>query len=160
MSWALTIDTFKFLVDNFPPGTKILELGSGEGTKVLLDNGFFVFSIEQDSEWAFKYHKDYILAPLKFNKVDNRWWFDPACLEGKLPRNYDLLLIDGPTRGFEAPLLEYKDCRLGILEHLNLFNLDVPILVDDVNRDPELELFNILSEGRESSIHGRFGIIR
>ena len=156
VTWALTADTIKFIIDNFPKGSKILELGSGDGTKTLLDNGYSLFSVEQDPDWAFKYHDDYILAPVKFNETSKRWWFDPTYLDGKLPTEYDLLLIDGPTG--HTP--EYDDCRLGILDHLELFNMEVPLLVDDIDRPEELELFNILSEGRESSSHGRFGFIR
>ena len=149
---ALKPSAIHFIADNFPKGMKILELGSGTGTESLLDKGFSVFSIEQDPEWAFKYHEGYILAPLKFNEIDNRWWFDPIYLKGKIPTGYDFLLIDGPS----GP----KGCRLGILENLELFNMNVPILVDDVNRPEDLELFNILSEGRESSLHGSFGVIQ
>ena len=155
MSWKLTSDTIRFIVDNFAEGSKILELGSGDGTEILVDYGFSVSSIEQNPDWAFKYHDDYILAPVKFNETSKRWWFDPTYLEGKLPTEYDLLIIDGPT----GRTSEYEDCRLGILDHLELFNMDASILIDDIGRPKELELFNILSEGRQASIRGRFGFI-
>tara|TARA_R110000782_G_scaffold102791_6_gene190203 strand:+ start:1469 stop:1936 length:468 start_codon:yes stop_codon:yes gene_type:complete len=154
MGWALTGNTIEYLVANYPKGTRILELGSGDGTKTLLDHGFKVFSIEQDPDWAFKHHKDYILSPLKLTE-SGKWWFDPEDLQDDMTFEYDLLLIDGPTG--HTP--DYDNCRQGILDHLDLFDLTVPILVDDVDRPEELELFNILSKGRESSLHGRFGMI-
>tara|TARA_R110000824_G_scaffold102641_9_gene244208 strand:- start:985 stop:1488 length:504 start_codon:yes stop_codon:yes gene_type:complete len=149
MSMALPEGCIEFLERTLPKGSKILELGSGEGTSLLLEKGFEMFSVEQDSEWAFKYHDNYILSSLVLDKTTGIWWFNPSDLKGKLPSDYDLILIDGPT----GHTSEYDNCRLGFLKNQKLFNKNVPILVDDINRPAERELFNILKEGRESSLH-------
>tara|TARA_R110002074_G_scaffold104663_1_gene226019 strand:+ start:9680 stop:10207 length:528 start_codon:yes stop_codon:yes gene_type:complete len=157
MSWVLRNETIDFLHHHFPNGAKILELGSGYGTNSLLDRGFDVSSIEQDPKWAFKYHENYILCPLKVSPKTEIFWFDADYLKGKLPLEYDILLIDGPTGQTE----DYDDCRLGILEHLDLFNMNAYILVDDINRSYELELFHTLRKGKYSILasEARFGFI-
>lgn len=150
-------DTLKFILGTFEKGTKILELGSGGTTKTLLEAGFIMFSIEQDPDYAFKYHDDYLLCPLKKNESTGSWWFDREVIENaNIPTDYDLLLIDGPTG---PPRREFDDCRLGVLDNLDLFNTDVPILVDDTDRKEELKIFNILKKGRESHCYPEFGII-
>ena len=146
-----------FIESNFPKGSIILELGSGKGTEDLINAGFGVFSIEHDPEWVDMYHDNYIEAPLvNLSKEDNPlWWYDPECLKDKLPKIYHLLLIDGPTGKGD----DYENCRLGILENLDLFNRNVCILVDDTDRPQEKKLFEILSEGRQFKDHGSFGMI-
>ncbi len=123
-----------------PRGT-ILELGSGEGTSRLAEH-HRVFSVEDDSAWVGRHPSTYIFA----QQVNG--WYDAALLAAVLPLlEYDALLIDGPkARG--------SDVRLGILDHLNLFRLDVPIFVDDVQRDAEKELLDALAKetGRAARI--------
>ena len=130
-------------------GSTILELGSGDGTRDLIEFGYKVISVEQDPEWQFKYHDNYIAAPLK--KYEDYWWFDAEYLED-LP-SYDFLVIDGPTG---PSTKEYDNCRIGLLEHKHLFNLRVPILVDDTDRPFEKKLAEGLLEDRDYTDYGRF----
>jgi len=51
--------------------------------------------------------------------------------------DYDFILVDGPT-GIIG--------RIGFLHNLDLFNTNVPILIDDTNRPSELKLANELSK--------------
>ncbi|KKL55322.1 hypothetical protein LCGC14_2256530, partial [marine sediment metagenome] len=68
---------------------------------------------------------------------------------------YDLLLIDGP----------HPESRAGLLDNLYLFKDDVPMVFDDVRREPGLALMEAVSDklGRPCEIpcEGRemFGVI-
>ena len=142
-------EAIKLIEKTLEKGSIILELGSGDGTLDLIKKGYKVISIEQDSAWQFKYHDNYIAAPIK--KYEDYWWFDSEYLS-ELPA-YDFLLIDGPTG---PPEEEYDNCRIGLLDHKHLFNLEVPILVDDTDRPSERELAEELLKNREYTDHGRF----
>lgn len=145
-------EAFKEISNILESGKTILELGSGVGTKILISMGYNVISIEQDKAWQGKYHSNYINCPIK--KYEAYWWFDSDYLSS-LP-DYDFLLIDGPTG---PDIREFDNCRIGILDHLNLFKLSVPILVDDINRESESLIFNKLKENRSYKNHGKFAII-
>lgn len=148
----LSSKAFEVIQDILPIESTILELGSGDGTKELINLGYKVISIEQDPSWVGRYHDNYIEAPLK--KYNNYWWFDYEFLEN-LPE-YDFLLVDGPTG---PPTKEFNNCRIGLLDYRHLFNLSVPILIDDTNRADELNLAKSLMEGREHTDYGRFVLI-
>ena len=137
-----------------PSNSPILELGSGFGTEILLNKGYELISIEQNKDWQFKYHDNYIAAPLK--KYKDYWWFDSDYLAQIINLSYDFLLIDGPTGD---PIPEFDNCRIGILDNLHFFNLSLPILVDDINRKDEKVIFNKLSKGRKSENFNDFGLI-
>ena len=149
-----------------PSGSTILELGSGHGTKKLLDMGYKVISIEQDPNWQFKYHDNYICCPLKQygkkpwseEQYGNEWWYDDDVLSS-LPEfkdKHDFILIDGPTGPNDGA---YNYCRMGFVEHQYLFNMGVPILVDDTNRKYEKELAQALCVDRKFEDYERFYII-
>lgn len=140
------------ITETIPKGSTILELGSGFGTEELISMGYKVISIEQDPEWQGRYHSNYINAPIK--KYKDYWWYDSDYLQN-LP-SYDFLLIDGPTG---PPTKEYDNCRVGFLDHKNLFNLSVPILVDDTNRFDEKILARRLMVDRDFTDYGNFILI-
>ena len=148
----LSSEAIEVIQQTLPKGSTILELGSGQGTKDLLDMGYKVISIEQDPEWQYKYHDNYIPAPIK--NYGNYWWFDSEYLNN-LPF-YGFLLVDGPT-GLPTP--EFYSCRIGLLDHKHLFNLTVPILVDDTNRPDESLLAKGLIDDKEYTDYGRFILI-
>ena len=135
-----------------PKGSTILELGSGDGTRDLINLGYKMISIEQDPKWQYIHHDNYIEAPIK--KYDNYWWFDADYLND-LP-DYDFFLVDGPTG---PPEEEFNNCRIGLLDHKYLFNLSVPILVDDTNRLNEINLAKGLIGDRQYTDYGRFILI-
>tara|TARA_S200000501_G_scaffold88917_1_gene81938 strand:+ start:5932 stop:6705 length:774 start_codon:yes stop_codon:yes gene_type:complete len=121
------LNAIKQLVE---PGSTIVELGSGNGTNKLTKE-FTVYSIEDNSNWiGYCEDSNYIHAPLV--KLDyNREiveWYDPEIIEKNLPENYDLILIDGPAG---------KKGRSGFLANMELFNLNVPIVIDDTLREHE-----------------------
>jgi hypothetical protein len=122
-------------------GSILLELGSGNTTQEL-KKYFKVYSIEHDSNWIPKWWdksegaNDYIYAPIKDG------WYDVEKIKDKLPEKYDAILIDGPPGNTPA------GGRMGFYNNIELFTLinDIPIIIDDVHRDQELELIKLLSE--------------
>lgn len=147
--WAIQESCYAFIKSILPEGSTILELGSGLGTGYLSQH-YTMYSIENYYDWIDKYNSTYIYAPIK--SYDNEWaapelpgehnqpqtgWYDPELVKNNLPDHYDLILVDGPNGLFG---------RGGFLKHLDLFNTNVPIVFDDVNRDPELQLMIKVSE--------------
>jgi hypothetical protein len=113
------------------PKATILELGSGEGTKWLTER-YEVWSVEHDEMWLNVCEKsNYIHAPLVTLEDQTTVWYNPTVLEENLPREYDLILIDGPPG---------KYGREGILDNLHLLRTDVPIVIDDTIRADEANL--------------------
>lgn len=155
--WAINESCYEFMVKTLPEGSTVLELGSGIGTMHLAKH-FKMYSIENYPEWIDKYDSTYIYAPIKY--YDSEWtspdlpgegspkqsgWFDPEKIIGNLPEKYDAILIDGPNGMFG---------RGGFLKHIELFNTDVLLIFDDINRESELELMKAVSKkiGRPYSI--------
>ena len=125
-----------WMVDNLREGSEILEFGSGEGTKILT-SVFNVTSIEHDIEWVgIDPKSNYIHAPF----VDG--WYDVSKLQG-LNRHFDAILIDGPNGHLG---------RHGLLDNLELFDFNTLIVMDDINRKPEMNIFKELIKNREYSI--------
>lgn len=122
-------EVFDWINDNLPKGSVIIELGSGEGTKLLCKD-YIVFSIEHDPKFLGRNGSHYIEAPLRQYAGKSFTWYDKECLEGELPFNYDLILVDGPKH-------EHK---MGFYYNLELFDLSVPILINDTHRDLEEDL--------------------
>lgn len=143
--WAMNRSTFDCILSILPKGSTILELGSGYGTEEL-SKYYKMYSIESNEEWVGKFNSTYIHAPIKrYDQLytaplieGNTGWHDYTILRNKLKDlQYDLIFIDGP---------EGKYGRGGFLKHLDLFNTSVPLIFDDINRKPELELLIKVSE--------------
>lgn len=113
----------KWIKEKIPAGSTILEIGSGEGTKLLLDAGYNVISIENDPEYYGKYHDNYILAP-----IIGGWYDHEAIAYGLYGRKYDLIIVDGPKG---------SKLRGGFYKHRDIFSHSVPILIDDTVRAVE-----------------------
>ena len=123
---SISSKLYLFILDFLPAGSTILELGSGIGTQFLSQH-YTIFSVEHDKKWAGKYDSTtYIYAPL----VDDLW-YDREILKKNLPKQYDLLLVDGPPTSRR---------RIQFWEHRDLFNLNVLIIIDDTVRILEKEL--------------------
>lgn len=133
--WAISTELFTWMLENIPKNSTILELGSGKGTRELVKH-YNVYSVEHDVKWLnLVPFSHYIHAPL----VDG--WYDVEVLKQQLPKEYDVLLIDGPP----------AEKRAGILNHLDLFRTDVLIIVDDSNRKLDANIANhIIRSGNKT----------
>jgi len=110
-----------------PDGSKLLELGSGDGTKYLAEH-FRMTSVEDDPAFLNKHDSTYVHAPI-VQGCPLGTWYSPDVIRS-IPRDYDAILVDGPS--YRASL-----GRLGFWVFHGLFNTDVPIFVDDVNSEME-----------------------
>lgn len=134
--WSISKELFDWILNNIPKGSTILELGSGDGTKELV-KFYNVYSVEHDIEWVgLVPESTYIYAPL----IDG--WYDVEVLKDKLPITYDLLLIDGPI----------GKNRVNIIHHYEMFNKNVPIIIDDTNRENDKRMSLFLSEKFDKTI--------
>lgn len=142
------IDTFyDWIIENLEEGKTLLELGSGE-TTIKLCEKYEVYSVEHDEKFIGLAKKsNYIHAPIK--SYGKYRWYDIDKLEIIKTLKYDMILVDGPT-GIIG--------RQGFLYNLNLFDISVPIIIDDTNRKPELLIANRLgmafTQNRKKSVFG------
>jgi predicted O-methyltransferase YrrM len=116
--WSIDKELFDFIRSVLPEGKIMLELGSGWSSQKFSEY-YTVYSIEHNEKWVGKYSTHYIYAPIK------NGWYDISILSKKLPQSYDLILIDGPTGDIG---------RGGFYSHLDLFNTNVIMIFDDINR--------------------------
>lgn len=123
-NWALGKNIYQWIIDNIPTGSIIVELGSGSGSHEL-GKTYTMHCVEHDVAWLHRYSNiTYHFAPVK-----DGWYNSEFILE--LPKEYSLLIIDGPPGTIG---------RQGILNYINQFKTDIPIICDDTNRRAEAEL--------------------
>jgi len=116
---------YKWIKERLSGGSHILELGSGDVSTKYLSELYRMTSVEDKAEFLNRYPSHYIHAPL----VND--WFDTAILETQLPKDYDLILVDGPVGSVP---------RAGFIKNLRLFKTNVPIIVDDTWREVEKQM--------------------
>ena len=121
----ISSELYNYVLKNIPYGSTILELGSGNGTE-LLSKYYTMYSIEHDNSWVDKFTSNYIYAPLV-----NNLWYDVEIIKEKIPKHYDLLLVDGPPKSFRRKLF---------WENRYLFDLSKTIILDDTVRKDELNM--------------------
>ena len=141
--WTISKELYAWIKDNLDNGLTILELGSGEGTRNLMES-YIVHSIEHNGKWVgFVKGGNYIHAPIK--QYQRYRWYDIDKIKN-LPA-YDLILVDGPT----GPI-----GRWGFYKNIDLFNTDVPIIIDDIHRTQERLLAEVLAFefGKELTEYG------
>ena len=148
-NFSIDIECYNKIMELIPGGA-ILELGSGYATQMLSD-WYKMYSIENNPKWLNRFKSTYIYAPIKDG------WYDLDALKS-LP-DYDLILVDGPCASAANPSI-----RMGFYKNISLFNVDVPMVFDDVQRHPERELVENVSEyvDREYTIYGnkkKFAVI-
>lgn len=147
--WTIEKPLFDYIRTLLPEGKTILELGSGFATGEFA-KFYTMYSIEHDSYWLGKYPTNYIYAPLVGD------WYNPEILARDLPKNYDLILVDGPPTDQQ---------RSQFTHHLDLFRTDVPIIFDDIDRGPDYQMLLLVAEklNRPYEIHRSgsklFGVI-
>lgn len=133
--WAISEEMFYWIKQEIPEGGTILEFGSGTGT-IELTKHYKVYSVEQNPKWVgLAPDSNYIHAPLKGE------WYDPDIVFSEIPKEYDLILVDGPMG---------QDLRSGIDKYWDKFNTNVPLLFDDTHRkkdrDHAIHVANLLKK--------------
>lgn len=135
--WSLAPGCHAWILQNIPPGSTIVELGSGVGSARLSAAGYSMVCVEHSEEWLGRYPSiHYIHAPLKSHKpvqgYGNTLWYSPEILKKELPKlDYAAIIVDGPP-GSEG--------RSGILKYFSLFNPNVPFILDDLHRQNERKI--------------------
>ncbi|MFW6311177.1 MAG: hypothetical protein ACOC1K_02965 [Nanoarchaeota archaeon] len=133
---------FYWIKENLEEGKTILEFGSGSGSTKNLSKFYNMISIEHDSKWVGKYQSFYIWATI--NKKEN--WYDIEPIKKLLKnKDYDLILVDGPVG---------EGNRWGFLKNIELFDIkNKHIIIDDINRNGELNLFNSINSLLERKVY-------
>ena len=124
----------EYIKENLPAKSTILEFGSGVNSTLQLSENYKMISIEDNKRYIDKYNSTYIHASMK------NGWYDLDVLQEELSLKYDLILVDGPA-GRNG-----KNVRMGFLTNINLFNVDVPIVIHDVDRPAEKKLLEEVSK--------------
>lgn len=152
-NWCISEDLYQYICKILPPGSTILELGSGQGTS-LLAGTYEMISIEHDKKFVGLHRSRYIYAPIRaFSKEcsvfpEDKGWYCRDTLRKELPKlHYDLILVDGPPNATG---------RGGFYKWRELFNTDVPMILDDVHRGREQKLIVRMSGHvkRPYTVHG------
>lgn len=131
--WAISQEVIDWICQNYPKGARIVECGSGLGSYALALEEYEVYSIEHNRRWVNKYKHEklhYIYAPIRRRRRGGWYPVDP--IKKGLPEKYDLIIVDGPTG---------RIGRYGFLKNIELFNSDLTIIFDDIDRPAEKKLF-------------------
>ena len=138
-SWMLPEEAVTFVLEHVETGSVVVEFGSGHGSQVLSEH-FDLYSFEHDEAWLGVTSSTYIHAPIVENHhaidAGEKGWYDLDVVKHHWPTDPQCVIVDGPP-GFIG--------RTGILSILDKLR-DVPmILVDDIDREAELQLLQMLS---------------
>lgn len=121
--WAISEEMLQWLLKNLEKEKTILEFGSGFGT-IELTKFWKVYSVEQNQRFInVAPDSNYIHAPIV------NGWYDVNLVFDNIPKEYDLLIVDGPAG---------TGNREGIESYWGKLNLNVPIIMDDTHRTKEL----------------------
>lgn len=132
--WNLPPDSTNWLIRNLRPGARVLELGSGKSTGEL-KRFFSVTAIEENPDYTKYEGVHYVLAPFKDG------WYDSSIVCPILSDNcFDAVIIDGPFAG-----LSRIGCRLPLLRFFHMLRGTPHLIVDDIDRLPDLVLFFCLA---------------
>ena len=131
-------------------GKTILEFGSGDGTKKLVEHGYKVYSIEENVNFCNLHHDNYLHCSLVGDSYDTRTYNVQEVLDFVSDIKYDAILVDGPANGARHNLVE-------LFSHLNT---DVVIFVDDIERRSDRQFFNAIIDDREFEDFERYGVIK
>lgn len=142
--WSISQDLISNLKEILPNGSKILEFGSGYGTQMLIEAGYDMFSVEENPSFAGLFHNQYCLA-----EITDGWYNTEKVSSFLKGKSFDAILIDGPAHGE----------RLKILDSNINFNDFKIIIVDDIERKEDAEVFSILSEGKNYKKTETYGVI-
>ncbi|KKP36079.1 MAG: GDP-fucose synthetase [candidate division TM6 bacterium GW2011_GWF2_32_72] len=117
-------EVFDFIRNNLKDGETLLEFGSGWASSQM-SKYYNLYSVEHNPLYVGMYETKYIYAPIK------NGWYDVEVVTKELPKDYKMILVDGPPGNIG---------RGGFLKNLSLFNTNVIIILDDVQREAEARL--------------------
>lgn len=123
-----------YIKEKYSEDDVLLEIGAGyNSTKEF--SCFFrkMYSVENNLKFCDLYSSNYIHVDL-----DKDGWYKKDIFKQKLPNDYNLILLDGPLGGFDAPFIknESRIFRLGFARHnWDCIKKDVDIIIDDTDRD-------------------------
>lgn len=133
--FQMTEAMFLHILDILPTGKTVLEFGSGWGSTQLAKY-YNVYTVEHDSAYIDKYPDlHYIHAPMKKN------WYDVEALKTQMPKEYDMIIVDGPVGGGIIHQGKLYTTRSGFNRNIDLFKTDVPIVWDDLHFAPVYNAF-------------------
>jgi len=119
-------ELFSFILDKFPKGSTIIELGSGYCSTKAFSLYYDTYSIDENDDYIniFNYVK-YLHAPKKDG------WYDRNKVKDFLPKKYSLVFVDGPSG---------EGNRDGLINNLDLFESDASFIFHDTYRKAERDL--------------------
>ena len=138
-SWMLPKEALEFVIEHVKPGAVVVEFGSGHGSE-MLSKHFDLYSFEHDETWLGVTSSTYIHAPIKENQYateeGEKGWYDLEIVKQNWPKDPQCVIVDGPPGSIG---------RTGILSMLEELASVSLILVDDIDREAELQLSHSLS---------------
>jgi hypothetical protein len=136
---AISKELFERVVKLVPDKGKILEFGSGEGTKELLKR-FEVISVEHNKRYVVHSHKTIETT------IDGQGWYHAERVKIALALGpYDLIIIDGP------PGEKRANIKIELFKGVNC-----PVIFDDVNRGVDRDAMKRFCE----TLNYKFEIIK
>ena len=133
------------IIETIPAGSVFLELGSGKGTRKLVEH-FDVYTVEHDPQYVGSVPgAKYIHAPLRPVPHNVAWkrfpalteWYDVDVLRRELPKSYAAVLVDGPPNSFR---------RAGFYVYYSLFDPTAVVFLDDVGRENESRMLRLFAQ--------------
>jgi hypothetical protein len=142
-------ECFEWIRANVPDNSLVLEIGSGPVSTKYLSKYYRVISVEHDLNYIGRFPVEYVHAPLIGA------WYDPEPIRHKLTNlreKYALLLVDGPVG---------SENRAGFIDHIDMFDLSCPVIVDDIERPVEKLIVAHVEKrtGRVAKWFGQFAVI-
>lgn len=120
--WSIPKECFDKIVEILPFDSTILEIGSGNSTRIL-SLFYKVISVESNEKWLNKFDSTYY--HIEEQEIDSKefgktLWLNPDKVIKMLENlEYDLLIVDAGGR------------RIGIYDYIDYFKTNIPIIFDD-----------------------------
>lgn len=142
---------FEFILKEFKESSTVIELGAGYCSTKAFSLYYNLYSIDENRNYTNIYpNVNYLHAPL------NNSWYDKELVKNFIPKDYSLVFVDGPSGSGN---------RNGLIENINIFNVNASFIFHDTYREPEknlaIEIAKILNKEIEFYSDGDYwGYIR
>jgi len=146
-----------YVLNNFPQDTCVLEIGAGfRSTKSFSQYFNKMYSIEHDHSFIGHYDSEYLHVEIN----NETGWYDVDQFRKNLPKDYDLIILDGPQGGFIPSKPSNKEFRYGFCNLFQDIKKNVIIIVDDTDRPwREVEVVEFLkSKGYRVDVKDGFTV--